>query len=272
MPTTRLPSSHSSRTSCLVVHQVRVGAVVARDLHQPVRVRGVARADHEHQVALARHLADGQLAVGGRVTDVVALGPGDRREALAQPPDDAVGLVHRERGLREVGQPLGIVDLEVVHVLLGLDQDEVVGGLAHRALHLLVALVAHEHDRVALGRELLGLHVHLGHERAGGVDSPEAAGLGVGVHARAPRRGPRTRPSRPPARPSPPPRTPRRGRAAAPPRACCARSPCARTRAGRRARAPARPPARRGPRRRSTRAGRRAAASREWARPIRVRG
>ena len=38
----------------LVVDQVRLGAVVARDLHEPVRVRRVARADHEHEVALAR--------------------------------------------------------------------------------------------------------------------------------------------------------------------------------------------------------------------------
>ena len=35
------------------------------------------RADHQHQVALARHLAHGHLAVGGGVTDVVGFGPGD---------------------------------------------------------------------------------------------------------------------------------------------------------------------------------------------------
>ena len=199
-------------------------------------------------------------------------GPGDRREALAQPADDAVGLVHRERGLGEVGQALGVVDLEPVHVLLGLDQDEVVGRLAHRALHLLVALVADEHDRVALGGELLGLHVHLGHERAGGVHRPQARAPRSWRARWGPRRGPRTRPSRPRARRSPPPRTRRRGRAAARPRACCGRSPCARTPAGRRARARARPPGRRGPRRRSSRAGRPAGASRESASAIAFRG
>ena len=57
----------------LVVDQVRVGAVVARDLDEPVRVRGVARADHQHEVALAGHLAHRHLAVGGGVTDVVGL-------------------------------------------------------------------------------------------------------------------------------------------------------------------------------------------------------
>ena len=57
----------------LVVDQVRVGAVVAGHLDQAVRVGRVARPDHEHQVALARHLADGHLAVGGGVADVVRL-------------------------------------------------------------------------------------------------------------------------------------------------------------------------------------------------------
>ena len=191
------------------------------------------------------------------------LGPTIVREPLAQPADDAVGLVDRQRGLREVGDPVGIVHLEPVHVLLGLDQDEVVGRLAHRALHLLVALVADQHDRVALGRELLGLHVHLGHQRAGGVDGLQPARLRVGVHAWARLRAPRRRPSRPRAPRSPAPRRPLRGRAAARPRACCARSPCARTPAVRRARARARPPEQRDPRRRSSRAGRRAEASRE---------
>ena len=66
-----------------VVDQVRVGAAVARDLDQPHRVRRVARADHEHQIAAAGHLLDGRLAVGGGVADVVGAGTDDRREALA---------------------------------------------------------------------------------------------------------------------------------------------------------------------------------------------
>ena len=60
----------------VVVDQVRGGAVLARDLDQAVRVRGVRRADHQHQLALAGELLDGLLAVGGRVTDVVGLRTG----------------------------------------------------------------------------------------------------------------------------------------------------------------------------------------------------
>ena len=110
-------------------------------------------------------------------------GPTMLGEALAQPGDDRGRLVDRERGLRDVGDALRILDLEPVHVLLGLDQDDVRRGLAHRALDLLVPRVADEHDRVALGGELLRLDVHLGHERAGGVDRAQRARLGVAVHA-----------------------------------------------------------------------------------------
>ena len=96
----------------LVVDQMRVGAGGARDVDEPVGVRRVARADHQHEVAALGHLLDGELAVRGGVADVVGARPGDRREALAQPGDDRAGLVDRERRLREVGDPLGIVDLE----------------------------------------------------------------------------------------------------------------------------------------------------------------
>ena len=58
------------------------------------------------------------------------------------------------------------------------------GRLAHRALDLLVAGVADEDDRVALGGELDRLAVDLGHERAGRVDRLQAAALGVGVDGR----------------------------------------------------------------------------------------
>ena len=98
------------------------------------------------------HLLDGRLAVRRGVADVVGAGTGDAREALAQPGDDRAGLVDRERGLRDVRDLLGILELERVDVGLGLDEDDVVGRLAHRALDLLVAGVADEDDRVALAR------------------------------------------------------------------------------------------------------------------------
>ena len=47
-----------------------------------------------------------------------------------------------------------------------------------------MALVADQHDRVAVGREALGLDVHLGHQRAGGVEHLQPALAAVGVHLR----------------------------------------------------------------------------------------
>jgi hypothetical protein len=160
---------------------MRVGARPRGHVDQAVRVRRVARADHEDQVAQLGHLLHGELAVRRRVADVVGARPGDRREALAQPRDDRAGLVDGERRLGEVCDPRGILDLERVDVLLGLDEHDRAGHLAHRALDLLVPGVADEHDRVALGSELDRLAVHLGDERAGRVDRAQPALQGVGM-------------------------------------------------------------------------------------------
>ena len=93
----------------LVVDQVGVGAVLAGDLDQPVGVRRVPRADHQHQLALTGELLDGRLAVGRRVTDVVGARTDDRREPLAQPVDDRARLVHRQGRLGDVGDLRGIL-------------------------------------------------------------------------------------------------------------------------------------------------------------------
>jgi hypothetical protein len=51
----------------------------------------------------------------------------------------------------------------------------VLGRLARRADHLFVALVADQHDVVVVGGEAARLDVHLGDQRAGRVDRPQAA-------------------------------------------------------------------------------------------------
>src|SRR3712207_5106582 len=104
MPTTRLPSSHSSRTwPALSIRcdaapptqpppadwagvflRVLLGPVLPRPLGERLRFRVVLRADHEDDVALLGHRLDRGLAVLGGVTDVVVAGTVDRREALAQ--------------------------------------------------------------------------------------------------------------------------------------------------------------------------------------------
>ena len=183
-------------------------------------------------------------------------GPGDVGEPLAQLEDDRVGLVHRQRGLRDVGDPVRVVHLERVHVVLGLDQDDVLGRLAHRALDLLVAGVADEDDRVALLRRTSS-PPRGPSSRAGRWRRSCAARAAPRWRARSARRRARRRPrSRPRAPRSPGRRRSRRASGAARRRACCARSPCARRPARRTGRARARPSGRPGPRPRSSRAAR----------------
>src|SRR5438067_3781953 len=54
--------------------------------------------------------------------------------------------------------------------------------LAHRALRLGMATVADHHDLVALVQHLLHLDMHLGHQRAGGVEDAQPAPVRFGLH------------------------------------------------------------------------------------------
>ncbi len=182
MPTVSTPSSQAGVDIGLVVDQVGAHAHLAGDVHQPVRVRRVLRADHEHQVDLAGELLDGVLPVLRGVADVVLLRPDDGRVPAAQGGDDLDRLVHRQRRLRDERDALGVRDLEAVDLGDGADQLDRLGRLAHRADHLLVPLVADQDDRVPVRGVALGLGVHLGDQRAGRVDHLELALAGVGVH------------------------------------------------------------------------------------------
>ena len=68
------------------------------------------------------------------------------------------------------------------HVVDALDAVDRIGGHGHRADRLLVALVAHVDDLVALARTDLDLVVDLGDERADGVDHVAAPGAGLCHH------------------------------------------------------------------------------------------
>ena len=102
-PTVVTPSSQRLVDLRLVVDQVGRHPAGARDVDQPVRVRGVPRADHEQQVDLGEHLLDRPLPVGGRVADVFLLRPADAGKRRRRTPMISRGLVDRERRLRDVG-------------------------------------------------------------------------------------------------------------------------------------------------------------------------
>ena len=228
----------------LVVDEVAGHAPLLRHLGQPVRVRGILRADHEQHVDLRHELLHRVLAVLGRVADVLPGRALEGRIALLQHPDDLARLVHRQGGLRQVRERPVRREIDHARLRLGLHQHGAVRRLAARALDLLVPGVADQHDGPIVRGEAARLDVHLGDERTGRIDQLEAASASLveDRRGRAVRREHRDRALRAPRRA--PRRTPRpspRGRAR---RAGCARSACGRT-PGRRAwRAPVRPPRR----------------------------
>ena len=84
--------------------------------------------------------------------------------------DDAAGVVHRQRGLGDVGELLRVGHVQRRDVGHGLHQVHLGRHLADCALDLGVAGVADQHDLAALGGVAAALVVHLGDQRAGGVD------------------------------------------------------------------------------------------------------
>ena len=161
---------------------VRTGA--QRHLDQPHRVRRVAGADHDHQLAFRRHRLDRDLAVLGRVADVVAGRILQLREALPQPLHGFHRLVDGQRGLRQPDHLVLVAHGHVVDGVRPVHQLHVVRRLTGGADDLLVALVADQQDVVVVAGEPLRLVVHLGDERAGGVDDLKLALGGAGVHGR----------------------------------------------------------------------------------------
>ena len=90
------------------------------------------------------------LAILRGVADVVLRRGRDVRKPLLQPVDDPVGIVHAERRLRQIRHLALVGDFQRRHVLRRLDQHDRLGRFAHRADHLVVALVADQQNRVAL--------------------------------------------------------------------------------------------------------------------------
>ena len=134
-----------------------------------------AEPGHEHEAGFGGDSPHRGLPVGRRVADVVTAGRAHRGEAFAQRAGHLRGLVDRQRGLHQERDPIPVPGPQPGHVLRGLHQDRRVRRLAEGALDLFVPGVADQRDRVPVGGEPPGLRVHLGHQRAGGVDHGQAA-------------------------------------------------------------------------------------------------
>ena len=93
--------------------------------------------------------------------------------------DDALGVVDAERGLRHVGDRRIGREIELVDVLLVLHQHDRRRDLAHRAFDFRMAGMADQDQLAALADIALALVVHLGDQRAGGVEHRQAARAGL---------------------------------------------------------------------------------------------
>ena len=153
-------------------------------LLQTHRVRGIARADDDHDVDPRCDRLDRALTVLGGVADVVAGRVGQVREALAQQPHRLQGLVHAQRRLADPHDLLRVAHLDPVHLVGPVDHLDALGGLALGALDLLVAGVTDQDDVVVVLGEADRLLVDLGHQRAGRVDRGEVTGGRLLVHGR----------------------------------------------------------------------------------------
>ncbi len=124
------------------IDQIRTRPQVAGHLHQAVGVRAVGRAHHQHQVCLAGHVLDRNLAVFGRVTDILGVRALDVREALLQGVDDVPGFVQAEGGLSEIGDAVRVGNLQRPDLLDAVDNLGNLRGLTEGADDFIVVEVA----------------------------------------------------------------------------------------------------------------------------------
>ena len=151
----------------------RAGLVA--DLAQPVGIGTVLGADHQNNVHQRREFAHRGLAVLRGVADVARFRADDVGKPAMQRGDDAARVVDAQRRLRHVGDRRIVGNIERVDVVLGLHQCHRLGNLAHRAFDLRMAGVADQNEPAALRDIALALIVHLGDQRAGGVEHRELA-------------------------------------------------------------------------------------------------
>ena len=146
-----------------------VAALFAGELFECPRVGRVGRADHDDLVASVGQLHQGGLPVGGREAQVAAAGCPHVGEPFLHPNGDTLPVAVRQGGLGEQRHRL-FRRLQPVDLRDRFDPIDRIGSDGHGADRLLVAVVADVDDPVALAGADLDLVVHLGDERAHGID------------------------------------------------------------------------------------------------------
>ena len=125
---------------------------------------------YQEHVGLIAQRPHRLLTILRGIADVFLLRTHNVGKPLLELGDDADGFSHRERGLREIGQTVDVFELDRRGIVDRLHQTEGIGGLAHRADHLVVPRMPDQNDRVTVAGEADRLAMHLRNQRTGGVD------------------------------------------------------------------------------------------------------
>ena len=126
-----------------------------------------------------RDILDGNLTILRCVADVLRVRADDPGKLLLEGVDHVSRFVKREGGLSEIGHAIGIWNFEGLHFSGAGNDGGHIRSFPEGAFNLFVVAMADKHERVALPGELDGLDVHLGDERAGGVNDAELALFGL---------------------------------------------------------------------------------------------
>ncbi|MNL08466.1 hypothetical protein D3C87_1291890 [compost metagenome] len=169
------------------VDQVRRSSHALGEFTQAIGVGAVRTANHQHHIAFVGQLLDRILTVLRGVADVVLAWTADGRETRTQGVDDATGIVHGQRGLGHERQFFGVVHLQFGDVFLVFDEVDrtAIAGivLAHGAFDFRVPGVADKDAFTAVAAVACDFDVHLGHQRASGIEHFQATAGGFGAHS-----------------------------------------------------------------------------------------
>ena len=126
------------------------------------------------------------MAVLGGITDIVFARTLDVGETLTQGIDNYRRIVNRQSGLSDIGQIVGVANLEHFNLMLIFDQVHLATVraivLTHRALDFGMTFVADQNafaTRAAKGRYL---NVNFGHQWAGRIEHTKPTLCSLGLH------------------------------------------------------------------------------------------
>ena len=96
--------------------------------------------------------------------------------------NNAFGIVHRQRGLGNVGQMIRCFHLQFGDVLFGFDQVNPIGDLTHRAFDFRMAFMTNHDDFKTAFTHAFDFNMYLGHQRTGRIENMQIAALRLGTH------------------------------------------------------------------------------------------